>query len=123
MPFLLPPPEFRPIELKERGLLGTCEVQICRSAGPWSLGTATKVEHSIQDAYLKGSYPCSRVFIIPHVDYSDPTLPALRLHREPILHHVVRIFILHSSLLDHSHIHSGRPSTTSRWRTKSATLW
>jgi hypothetical protein len=54
-PFLLPPPDFRPNELKERGLLGTCEVQICRSAGPWSLGTSNKIEHSIQDAYLKGN--------------------------------------------------------------------
>ncbi len=53
MPFLLPPPDFTASELNEYGLTGTCEAQICRSAGPWSLGTANKVEHSIQNAYLK----------------------------------------------------------------------
>ncbi|KAK0430281.1 uncharacterized protein EV420DRAFT_1657697 [Desarmillaria tabescens] len=53
MPFLLPPPEFRPGELTQLGLTGTCEMQICRSAGPWSLGTASRNEHSIQNAYLK----------------------------------------------------------------------
>lgn len=53
MPFLLPPPEFRPGELTQMGLTGTCEMQICRSAGPWSLGTANRIEHSIQNAYLK----------------------------------------------------------------------
>lgn len=54
MPFLLPPPDFKPSELAEQGLTGTCELQICRSAGPWSLGTQNRVEHSIQNAYLKG---------------------------------------------------------------------
>jgi phospholipase D1/2 len=54
MPFLLPPAEFKPGELTQMGLTGTCELQICRSAGPWSLGTLNKVEHSIQNAYLKG---------------------------------------------------------------------
>lgn len=53
MPFLLPPPEFRPGELIRMGLTGTCEMQICRSAGPWSLGTPNRIEHSIQNAYLK----------------------------------------------------------------------
>ncbi|KAL0576864.1 Phospholipase D1 [Marasmius crinis-equi] len=53
MPFLLPPPEFRPGELTQMGLTGTCEMQICRSAGPWSLGTPARIEHSIQNAYLK----------------------------------------------------------------------
>ncbi|KAJ7134494.1 hypothetical protein C8R44DRAFT_770608 [Mycena epipterygia] len=52
MPFLLPPPEFKPGELTQMQLTGTCEMQICRSAPPWSLGT-TKTEHSIQNAYLK----------------------------------------------------------------------
>lgn len=56
MPFLLPPPEFRPGELTQMGLTGTCEMQICRSAGPWSMGTTTKIEHSIQNAYLKGLF-------------------------------------------------------------------
>jgi len=54
MPFLLPPPEFKPGDLTSQGLTGTCEMQICRSAGPWSMGTLNIVEHSIQNAYLKG---------------------------------------------------------------------
>ena len=54
MPFLLPPPEFKPGELADMGLTGTCELQICRSAGPWSMGTPDRIEHSIQNAYLKG---------------------------------------------------------------------
>ncbi|PCH39780.1 phospholipase D [Wolfiporia cocos MD-104 SS10] len=53
MPFLLPPPEFKPGELARMGLTGTCELQICRSGGPWSLGTPDRIEHSIQNAYLK----------------------------------------------------------------------
>lgn len=53
MPFLVPPPDFQPHELQKYDLTGTCEAQICRSAGPWSLGTASTVEHSIQNAYLK----------------------------------------------------------------------
>ncbi|KAI0056534.1 phospholipase D [Artomyces pyxidatus] len=53
MPFLLPPPEFKAGELTQMGLTGTCELQICRSAGPWSLGTPDRIEHSIQNAYLK----------------------------------------------------------------------
>ncbi|UZJ56005.1 hypothetical protein CBS101457_005325 [Exobasidium rhododendri] len=53
MPFLVPPPDFQPHELMKYDLTGTCEAQICRSAGPWSLGTPTTVEHSIQNAYLK----------------------------------------------------------------------
>ncbi|KAI0084789.1 phospholipase D [Irpex rosettiformis] len=53
MPTLLPPPEFKAGELSQLGLTGTCELQICRSAGPWSLGTPDRIEHSIQNAYLK----------------------------------------------------------------------
>ena len=56
MPFLLPPPEFRPSELSTLGLTGTCELQICRSAGPWSMGTPERTEFSIQNAYLKGEF-------------------------------------------------------------------
>ncbi|KIK24525.1 hypothetical protein PISMIDRAFT_645727 [Pisolithus microcarpus 441] len=52
MPFLLPPPEFKQTELAAMGLTGTCEMQICRSAGPWSLGTPDRIEHSIQNAYV-----------------------------------------------------------------------
>ena len=53
MPFLLPPPDFTDSELGELKLQGTCEVQICRSVGPWSMGTLTKIEHSVQNAYCK----------------------------------------------------------------------
>ncbi|KAG8842781.1 Phospholipase D1, partial [Serendipita sp. 411] len=53
MPFLLPPAEFKPGELTSQGLTGTCEMQICRSAGPWSMGTLNRIEKSIQTAYLK----------------------------------------------------------------------
>ncbi|KAJ2932640.1 hypothetical protein H1R20_g4455, partial [Candolleomyces eurysporus] len=53
MPFLLPPPEFRSGELSQLGLTGTCELQIVRSAGPWSMGTPGKIEQSVQNAYLK----------------------------------------------------------------------
>ena len=52
-PFLLPPPDFNPADLAALGLDGTCEVQICRSAGPWSMGTPDKTEHSIMNAYIK----------------------------------------------------------------------
>lgn len=60
MPFLVPPSDFKPGDLKQLGLTGTCELQICRSAGPWSLGTPDRVEDSIQNAYLKGTCttPC-----------------------------------------------------------------
>ena len=58
MPFLLPPAEFRAPDLDAQGLSGTCEVQICRSAGNWSMGLQICTEQSIQNAYLKGSpYP------------------------------------------------------------------
>ncbi|KAL8280164.1 hypothetical protein RQP46_007494 [Phenoliferia psychrophenolica] len=52
MPFLLPAPEFTPHQLQEQRITGTCEVQICRSVGPWSMGIS-HVEHSIQNAYCK----------------------------------------------------------------------
>jgi phospholipase D1/2 len=56
MPFLLPASDFTDRELHDLKLEGTCEVQICRSVGPWSMGTATKIEHSIQNAYCKCMY-------------------------------------------------------------------
>lgn len=52
-PFLLPPPDFQAADLEALGLDGTCEVQIVRSAGPWSMGTPDKTEHSIMNAYTK----------------------------------------------------------------------
>lgn len=63
MPFLIPPSEFKPGELTQLGLTGTCELQICRSAGPWSLGTSDRVEHSIQNAYIKGMYAATRIYV------------------------------------------------------------
>ncbi|GAA5892771.1 uncharacterized protein JCM6883_007468 [Sporobolomyces salmoneus] len=52
MPFLIPAPDFTPQQLQDLRITGTCEVQICRSVGPWSMGI-THVEHSIQNAYIK----------------------------------------------------------------------
>jgi len=52
-PFLLPPPDFNAADLEALGLDGTCEVQMLRSAGPWSIGTPDKTEHSIMNAYVK----------------------------------------------------------------------
>ncbi|WVN88729.1 uncharacterized protein L203_103942 [Cryptococcus depauperatus CBS 7841] len=62
MPFLLPPPEFTNRQLQELKLQGSCEVQICRSTGPWSMGTFTKVECSIQEAYCN-SIQTSKHFV------------------------------------------------------------
>ena len=52
-PFLLPPPDFDPEEVRNLGLNGTCEVQILRSACWWSIGTPDKTEHSIMTTYIK----------------------------------------------------------------------
>ena len=52
-PFLLPPPDFNHADMEALGLDGTCEVQILRSCGPWSIGTPEKTEHSIMTAYTK----------------------------------------------------------------------
>lgn len=53
IPFLLPPPDANFADLENLGLTGTCEVQILRSAGDWSLGLPKDVsEHSIQTAYV-----------------------------------------------------------------------
>lgn len=51
-PLLTPPPDLTDEEVREMGLDGTCEVQMLRSAGNWSLGLKNH-EQSIQDAYLK----------------------------------------------------------------------
>ncbi|GAA97760.1 uncharacterized protein L969DRAFT_55895 [Mixia osmundae IAM 14324] len=53
MPFLLPMPDFTAADLKEQRITGTCEAQICRSCGPWSMQTPDRVEHSITTAYVK----------------------------------------------------------------------
>ena len=53
MDFLLPPSDLTEDEIRRFGVQGTCDVQICRSGGPWSLSTPKTVEHSIQNAYLK----------------------------------------------------------------------
>jgi len=52
-PILLPPTEFTPAELESLNLNGTCELQILRSCGPWSMGLREKTEQSILNAYLK----------------------------------------------------------------------
>ena len=52
-PFLLPPPDFNPEDLRALGLDGTCEVQILRSTCWWSIGTPDQTEHSIMNAYIK----------------------------------------------------------------------
>ena len=53
LPFLLPPADFKPSELECQRMNGSLEMQICRSCGPWSIGTPDKIEHSIQNAYVK----------------------------------------------------------------------
>lgn len=51
-PILTPPPDLTPEQLCDLDLQGTCEVQILRSAGNWSLGLKEH-EESIHQAYLK----------------------------------------------------------------------
>ncbi|QEL59819.1 hypothetical protein CJJ09_001906 [Candidozyma auris] len=51
-PLLTPPSDLSDEEVREMGLDGSCEVQMLRSAGSWSLGLKQH-EQSIQDAYLK----------------------------------------------------------------------
>ena len=50
VPMLLPPPDYLPAELDKHGITGTCEVQLLRSSGNWSLGL-DETESSIQTAY------------------------------------------------------------------------
>ena len=52
-PFLLPPADFEPEELRSANLEGTCEIQVLRSSGEWSLGTPGLTERSIENAYVK----------------------------------------------------------------------
>ncbi|KAL1919177.1 uncharacterized protein VTP21DRAFT_2559 [Calcarisporiella thermophila] len=51
-PFLLPPPDFKQIDLDRLGLTGTCEVQILRSVSDWSMGVK-ETEQSIHKAYIR----------------------------------------------------------------------
>lgn len=51
-PLLTPPPDFSDEDVAQMGLGGTCEVQLLRSSGNWSLGLQ-ETEKSIQNAYLK----------------------------------------------------------------------
>ncbi len=51
-PLLTPPPDFTDEEVHDMGLGGTCEVQLLRSSGAWSLGLQEH-EQSIQNAYLR----------------------------------------------------------------------
>ncbi|WBW71606.1 phospholipase D, Pld1 [Schizosaccharomyces osmophilus] len=53
IPTLIPPVDFTNEQLIEKQLTGTCEVQLLRSAGLWSLGLADSVEQSIHNAYVK----------------------------------------------------------------------
>lgn len=51
-PLLLPPPDLSDEEARRMDLNGSCEIQILRSSGNWSLGLK-HTECSIQNAYLK----------------------------------------------------------------------
>lgn len=51
-PLLTPPPDLTEEQVKEMNLNGTCEIQVLRSSGSWSLGLK-EPEQSIQQAYLK----------------------------------------------------------------------
>lgn len=51
-PMLLPPADFSTEDLERLQLTGTCEYQVLRSSGEWSLGLKEH-EQSIQNAYLQ----------------------------------------------------------------------
>lgn len=51
-PILTPPSDLSDEDAKDLGLDGTCEIQLLRSSGNWSLGLKEH-EQSIQNAYLK----------------------------------------------------------------------
>lgn len=51
-PLLLPPPDLTDEQIRQLNFDGTCEIQVLRSSGPWSLGLK-QTEHSIQNAYIK----------------------------------------------------------------------
>ncbi|CCG82002.1 putative Phospholipase D1 [Taphrina deformans PYCC 5710] len=61
VPMLLPPAEYLPADLEKHGVTGTCEVQILRSSGSWSLGL-DETECSIHNAYC-GMIKASEHFV------------------------------------------------------------
>ena len=119
MPFLLPPPEYKPGELSQLGLTGTCELQICRSTGPWSLGTPDKIESSIQNAYLKGMRTTLSMNLDVLIPRSHSVIRTFCLYRKPILHHVVRRLSCPSFTGDSTH-EKGPWWTTLLLKTRSA---
>ncbi|TFY80125.1 hypothetical protein EWM64_g3885 [Hericium alpestre] len=94
MPFLLPPPEFKTGELEKLGLNGTCEMQICRSAGPWSMGTPDRIEHSIQNAYLKAIQMSEHFVYIENQFFITSTVvddvPVENKIGDAIVHRIIR---------------------------------
>jgi hypothetical protein len=120
MPFLLPPPEYKPGELSQLGLTGTCELQICRSSGPWSLGTPDKVECSIQNAYLKGMHTTPSINLDVLIPRSHSVIGTFCLYRKSILHHVVRR-VSCSSFTGNSSHEKGQWWTTLLLKTRLAT--
>lgn len=73
MPFLLPPPDLTLEQLRSLELQGTCDVQVCRSGGPWSLNTQGRVEHSVQNAYLKAIQMSERFVYIENQFFVSST--------------------------------------------------
>ncbi|KAJ8146063.1 hypothetical protein OY671_000857 [Metschnikowia pulcherrima] len=51
-PLLTPPPDLTEEQVRQMNLDGSCEIQVLRSSGSWSLGLKEH-EESIQQAYLK----------------------------------------------------------------------
>ncbi|KNZ80910.1 hypothetical protein J132_03610 [Termitomyces sp. J132] len=96
MPFLVPPPEFNLGELHRLGLTGTCEMQICRSAGPWSMGTPAKIEHSVQNAYLKAIQMSEHfVYIENQFFISSTTINDVKVENkigDAIVHRIIRAY-------------------------------
>ncbi|KAH9825830.1 Phospholipase D Active site motifs, partial [Teratosphaeria destructans] len=80
-PVLIPPPEFDQAELDRLGLSGTCQIQICRSACNWSIGTPNKTEHSIMNAYCHLIRNSEHFVYIENQFYiSSTTVEGTRIH-------------------------------------------
>ncbi|KAL1922133.1 uncharacterized protein VTP21DRAFT_10775 [Calcarisporiella thermophila] len=73
-PYLLPRSDFSPSDLKRLGLVGSCEVQILRSVSPWSIGSLSHVEHSIQNAYVACIESAERFIYIENQFFITSTL-------------------------------------------------